>query len=114
MDDKCKKYESLFVFRSSEELNSHIESCEDCKLEDEKMKKVSSLIQEVKSHYIAKKQIMMRVKAACVLFIFIFAGAGFGLVNLNTDISDKLKYGTTLSAEDLGLPVDSYGLIMVE
>ena len=37
-----------------------------------------------------------------------------GVVNFNTDVSDIIKYGSTLSAEDLGLPVDAYGLLMVE
>ena len=30
------------------------------------------------------------------------------------DLYDTLKYGDTLSAEDLGFPVDSYGLLMVD
>ncbi len=42
------------------------------------------------------------------------SGTTLGLINFNPDISDTLKYGTTLSAEDLGLPVDSYGLIYIE
>ena len=42
------------------------------------------------------------------------SGTVLGVINFNTDISDTIKYGTTLSAQDLGLPVDSYGLLMVE
>ena len=30
------------------------------------------------------------------------------------DMLDTLRYGDTLSAEDLGFPVDSYGLIAVD
>ena len=37
MKEKCTKYESLFTFRSEEELMQHIEECEDCRLEHEKM-----------------------------------------------------------------------------
>ena len=48
MKEKCTKYEALFTFRSNEELEQHIQECEDCKLEHEKMLKVSELLKEVK------------------------------------------------------------------
>ena len=57
---------------------------------------------------------MAKIKVACALFILMFSGTTLGVLNFNTDVSDTLKYGTTLSSEDLGLPVDSYGLIAVE
>ena len=36
MKEKCTKYEALFTFRSQEELEQHIQECEDCRLEHEK------------------------------------------------------------------------------
>lgn len=114
MKNKCTKYEALFTFSEEEQLKAHIEECEECQKEDEMMKKISSLIQEVKPYYKKKQNIAIRLKAACILFAILMGGATFSLVSFNTDISDTLKYGTTLSSEDLGLPVDSYGLIMVE
>ena len=50
---------------------------------------------------------------AAALFIVLFAGT-FGFVYTNEDLSDSLMYGETLTAEDLGFPVDSYGLLMVD
>ena len=47
-------------------------------------------------------------------FMLMVSGTTLGVINFNTDVSDTLKYGTTLSSEDLGLPVDSYGLIYIE
>lgn len=114
MDKKCDKYEALFTFSNDEQLQAHIEECEECKKEDETMKKVSALIQEVKPYYKNRQNALSKIKAACILFAIIFGGATFTMLNYNTDIADTIKYGTTLSAEDLGLPVDSYGLIMVE
>lgn len=114
MNEKCNKYEALFTFRSEDELIKHLDECEDCRLEHEKMLKVSSLIQEVKPYYKAKRKNIMKLKVACALFLMVFSGATLGVINLNTDVSDTLKYGTTLNSEDLGLPVDSYGLITVE
>ena len=106
MKDKCTKYEALFTFRTEEELNEHIQECEDCRLEHEKMQKVSSLLQRRKN--------LAKIKVACALFMLMFSGTTLGVINFNTDVSDTLKYGSALSSEDLGLPVDSYGLIAVE
>ena len=56
MKDKCTKYEGLFVFSDEETLKSHLNECEECRLEQEKMDKVSDLINEVKLTYsIAQK-----------------------------------------------------------
>lgn len=114
MTKKCSKYEAYFTFASEEDFQKHLEECEDCRKEHEKMQKISSLVQEVTPYYKNKRQSSKVFKIACSLFLFVFLGTGIGIMNFNTDISDTLRYGTTLSAEDLGLPVDSYGLIMVE
>ena len=114
MTEKCSKYEAYFTFASEEDFQKHLEECEDCRKEHEKMQKISSLVQEVKPYYKKKRQSSKAFKIACSLLLFVFLGTGIGIMNFNTDISDTLRYGTTLSAEDLGLPVDSYGLIMVE
>lgn len=114
MKEKCTKYESLFVFRSKEELEKHVAECDECAKEHETQKKVSDLISEVRHHYISKRKNFARLKVACITFVLLFCGVAFGVINMNTDLSDTIMYGTTLSAEDLGFPVDSYGLIMVE
>ena len=111
MNKKCSKYEALFTFRTEEELNEHINQCEDCRAEHEKMLRVSELIQEAKPYFRERRKNIAKLKAACALFVIMLSGTTLGVLNLNTDISDTLKYGTTLSSEDLGLPVDSYGLI---
>ena len=114
MNNKCTKYEALFIFGNDETLKNHLETCEECKKEQERMDKVSTLLKEVKPYYIAKRKSFAKVKAACAVFAILFCGTTFGVLNFNTDISDIIKYGNTLSAEDLGLPVDAYGLLMVE
>ena len=47
-EKKCNGYESMFLFLSEEDFNKHLEVCESCRLENEKMNKVSDLIQEAK------------------------------------------------------------------
>ncbi len=113
MDNKYQEYESFFIFRSDEELEQHVSQCSDCASVHDEMKKVSALIQEVKPYYKKRKNQFKIMKVACALLLFIFCGTTVGVMT-NTDITDTLTYGQVLSAEDLGLPVDSYGLIMVE
>ena len=114
MENKCSKYEGLFIFSNEENLEAHLNDCEDCRKEHEKMQKISDLIQEVKPYYIKKRHNLKRMRAiAATLFIVLFAGT-FGFIYTNEDLSDSLMYGETLTAEDLGFPVDSYGLLMVD
>ena len=116
MENQCSKYEELFVFGSKEELEKHLQECEICKKEDELQKNVSSLLDEVKMYYYSKrKKRMVRLRAACaVMFLFFSLFSVTGWVLNDDDILDTLKYGDTLSAEDLGFPVDSDGLLMVD
>ncbi len=114
MTGKCTKYEALYTFGNDETLRQHVESCKDCREEQEIMDKVSNLLEEVKPYYRAKRIRTAKLKMACAVFAILISGTALGIVNFNTDISDIIKYGTTLSAEDYGFPVDSYGLLMVE
>lgn len=115
MDKKCSKYEGLFVFSDEETFNKHLEECEECKAEHEKMQKVSDLLDEVKFYYKSKPhKKTKRLKVACAAIFFIFFSATFGILSNDEDFVDTLMYGETLTAEDLGFPVDSYGLLMVD
>lgn len=114
MKDRCTKYEGLFTFGDEETLIQHLENCEDCRKEQEVMDKVSELLKEVKPYYVSKRRNTAKLKIACAMLTIMLSTVTMGVVNFNTDISDIIKYGNTLSAEDLGLPVDAYGLLMVE
>ena len=114
MENKCTKYEGLFIFSDEETLTKHIEECPECRAEHEKMQKVSELISETKFYYRSKKRRAMKLKAVCALMMFMFFSATLGVVSTDSDLADALMYGETLSAEDLGFPVDSYGLLMVD
>ena len=116
MNKKCSKYEELFVSSSQEELDKHIQECEDCRAEYEAQLKVSSMLDEVKMYYYAKRtKRIANLRAACAVMFMVFSLASVtGWVINDDDIMDTLKYGDTLSAEDLGFPVDSDGLLMVD
>ncbi len=114
MTKKCTKYESLVTFGTDEALLKHLEVCEDCRKEHQKMQRVSELLEEVKPYYRKKRINSAKIKVACALFIICLCTTTLGIINFNTDISDTIKYGYVLSAEDLGFPTDSYGLIMAD
>ena len=116
MDNKCSKYEGLFVFSDEETFKKHLEECDVCRKEHEKMQKVSDLLGEVKFYYKSKRRKVMKLKAVCAAAMIMFFSATFGVVTTDGggDFADALMYGDALSAEDLGFPVDSYGLIMVD
>lgn len=113
MNDKCSKYEGLFIFSDEKTLNEHLNECEDCRKEHEKMQKVSDLIREVKPYYIKRQSKLKKMRTVAALLFIILFSTTF-CVYTNEDISDSLMYGQTLTAEDLGFPVDSYGLLMVD
>ena len=116
MENKCSKYEEFFTNSSGEELEKHIQECEECRAEYEAQKKVSSLLDEVKMYYYSKrKKRIARLRAACAVMFMVFSLASVGgFAITNDDLMDTLKYGDALSAEDLGFPVDSDGLLMVD
>ena len=114
MKEKCIKYEALFTFADAKTLNEHLQECEDCKKEQAKMDRVSELINEVKPFYKKKRTAPHHLKVACILFALVIGGASIGVVGTNQDMMDYIKYGETLSAEDYGFPVDSYGFLLVE
>ncbi len=114
MDKKCSKYEGLFVFSDEDTLKKHLQECEECRQEQQQMDRVSELIDEVKLYYRAKdKKKRPKFRIACAMFLLIFSSLTAGVVVNDEDMMDTLRYGETLSAEDLGFPVDSYGLLMV-
>ncbi len=114
MQDKCAKFESLFIF-SDEKFGEHLETCEDCRHEFEKFKKLSLIIQEAKPLYFKRKNKAANLKIALMMSLVILAGTVFATITYNPmGIADTIKYGETLCAEDYGFPVDSYGLIMVD
>ncbi len=114
MKDKCSKYESLFVFSDKNTLEKHIAECEDCRNENEKMQKVSELISEVKFYYKKKQKKFAYFRVACAMSLLLFSTLSLGIMTTNDELLDTLMYGETLTAEELGFPVDSYGLIMVD
>ena len=114
MDKKCDKYDALFTFATEEVFQKHLAECEDCRREHERMQRVSELISEVKPQFSQRKDKYRYLKVACVLFMVMLGGASFEAFDSQFGIVETVIYGEQLTAEDLGFPTDSYGLIMVD
>ena len=113
MNDKCEKYEGLFIFGNDADLAEHIKTCPECQKKQEQMDKVSALIAEVAPTLRQKRKNGAKLKLACASVALLLFVSTLGVVNLNVDVKDTIMYGQTLTLEDYGLPVDSYGLISV-
>ncbi|MBR1942521.1 hypothetical protein IJ843_02155 [bacterium] len=113
MNEKCTKFESLYLFRDGQELEEHLKECPDCRYEQEKMDKVSELLQEVKPYYARqRKRSFTRLKVACILCFGLFTGM---LIGYFTQFGYTMTTASSAYSEETtneyGMPVDSYGLI---
>lgn len=114
MDNTNSEYEKFFISADENELSEHLKNCQKCQAEHFVMQKVSALIAEVKPYYIRKRHNLRKLRAVAVFFLVVFCTTAFGMLYNNEDLADALMYGQTLTAEDYGFPVDSYGLLMVD
>ena len=112
MNDKCNKFESLFIFSNEKTLKEHVLACPECRKEYEKMNRVSDLIKEVKPE--SKKPANVGVKSAWAWFLCVIGGVSIQMLDLQYGFLDTIKYGSPLTIEELGLPTDDYGLIQVD
>ncbi len=109
----CNGYESMFTFLREEDFLSHLEECESCRLEHEKMNRVSELVTEAKPYLLKQEQRRKNhLKTACAVFALLVAGS-FVQFFVNNNTNDKLAMNS-LSIEEMGLPVDEYGFLMVD
>lgn len=105
----CNGYESNYLFLNDADFKKHLEECEMCAKEHEKMQKVSQLIQEAKPYIKTQKKNRI-LKTACALFLFVFASLSLPLYTVTNDIIAM----NSPTIEEMGLPVDEYGLLLIE
>lgn len=124
-EKKCNKYEELFVSSDEKEFLEHIKNCPECAKEHERMQKVSNLIKEVSYIYKNKRTKKKKSKVAVLSMAasFLMICAAFFAIQIMTPSSfvnetiasiSNGAYSQEYSYEQMGLPVDEYGLIMVD
>lgn len=112
-EKKCNGYESMFTFLSEEDFLKHLEVCEDCRKEHEKMSKVSELIQEAKPFIKTKNKQIRRLKAACIACALIVSGASYPLYTVGSHMYTAYNQESVLTAEEMGFQVDEYGFLYI-
>jgi hypothetical protein len=113
MNEKCNGYESMYLFLNDEDFKKHLENCEECAKEHEKIQNVSELIQEAKPYILACKRKNNVLKTACAIFIIMAAGLVAPLC-MNLDNVSNIIAMNSISIEEMGLPVDEYGFLMLD
>jgi len=120
MKEICTKYESLFIFGTEQDLQAHIELCPDCRIEHEKMLKVTNLVREVKPLYRKNSfnnKIMLKIAACFIIFTCsLWAYNNYTnkvIAELNYESELLLDNGSSMIANQ-GLPTDKYGLLATE
>ncbi len=115
-EKKCNGYESMYTFLSEEDFQKHLETCEECQKEHEKMQKVSALIQEAKPYIKEKKKQSRILQAACAAFLVVFATLSVPLYTVGTNLYEDvvaMNEANSLTVEEMGLPVDEYGFLYI-
>ena len=101
----CDKFEKLFTQEDETELLEHIQSCEECKREYEKMKAVSGLLKEAKPLFRKEKFRRRKIAMTMVAGVTFFSLTGFLLMSW----LPYYEYDQTSVSEIY--PTDEYGLI---
>jgi len=121
MDDKenkCQKYEQLFIFGDEEKLEEHLKECPHCRELHEKMQKVSALVKEAKPAFKKERKKTLAIRTVCASMLLVFTFFGIGLFGNIADKGmitasnyDDIYYESVI--DDWGFPVDEYGLLLV-
>ena len=110
----CNGYEAMYTFLNDEDFSAHLEVCEECAKEHARMQRVSELIQEAKP-YIKEKQKQGKIlKTAAAVFVVAFTTLSIPLCMTGVNMYDNIVAQNTLTAQEMGFPVDEYGFLYVE
>lgn len=112
---KCNKFKEYFIFSNDDEFQKHIEECPDCKVQNDEFEKISAVVKEVKFAYKQKQKSKLMTKVACIsaLMMFTFSFSLFNNLGYLKENSYS-EYSQDTIIDEMGMPIDSYGLIMVD
>ncbi|MBS4759180.1 MAG: hypothetical protein KHX03_00595 [Clostridium sp.] len=110
----CNGYESSYMFLNDTDFHQHLKECESCRKEHEKLEKVSALIKEAKPYIKAKQKRNKILKAVCALALLCFTSFSIPLMMNADKIYDDIIAMNSPTIEEMGLPVDEYGFLLVE
>jgi hypothetical protein len=106
----CDKFEELFIKESSKELLIHIQRCEECRKEYEKMLRTEKLIKEAKPYFAKEKQKNVFTRIAAGFAILVVSSVFMLQNNLNVGVT-RIAYDEAVSSD---MPFDEYGLLDIQ
>ena len=112
---KCNKFQEYFIFANKDDFQKHLEECPDCAAQNEEFERISELVKEVKFVYKQKKKNSLIKKVACISALMMFTFSFSFVNNLGYFFDNnysELSENTII--DEMGMPIDSYGLIMVD
>ncbi len=111
-ENKCNKYEGLFIFQDEKAFYEHLENCPDCQEEHKKLLKVSKLVKEAAPVYLKKRSqktsAIKRLACCLVVFIGLTSFTGYKVYD-NYMYELNSSYDSYITA--MGLPTDDYGFL---
>ncbi|MDD3150210.1 MAG: hypothetical protein PHV68_05185 [Candidatus Gastranaerophilales bacterium] len=115
MTKKCNKYEFLFVSGDEKALMEHLAVCKDCANEHLEMQKISNIVKEVKPYFKKKKEKnLLLVKMTASVFLIFSAYFSINIIDLNNNPTQTAYFKDVSVIEEMGFPVDEYGLLVIE
>ena len=119
MNNNCNKYQYLFIFSDEEYLKEHIKNCPDCAKKHEISEKTANLVKEIKPYIINeninKKRLVLLKSCSAVVLLCIclswMVKSHYQSISSYQSILLMVKESSIIN--EMGLPVDEYGLLQV-
>ena len=120
MNKKCDKFESIFIFRETDEFMAHLDCCEECSEKYSEMIKIENLVKIAKPVYYKgknKQKIFAFNKIAASFAFLVCLSFVSGNYSEFYSLQHTLKHSEVSQYVDnsifnqMKLPTDEYGLL---
>ena len=120
MNKKCGRYESIFIFRETDEFMVHLNSCEECREKHSEMMEIENLVKRAKPAYYRSKnqQKIFAFNKVIAGFAFIvclsFVSGNyseFASLQKTLKHSEVSEYINNSIFNQMNLPTDEFGLL---
>ena len=112
---KCNKFQEYFIFSNKEDFQKHLLECPDCAEQNAEFEKISELVKDVKFVYKKRKKNTLITKVACLSALMMFTVSVSLMNNIGYFFDDSyFEYSQSTVIDEMGMPIDNYGLIMVD
>jgi len=120
MNNNCNKYQSLYVFRTEEELQEHLDVCAICRKQHSEIIEVEKLVKFSKTAYLKNKfktntvRLNRAIAGVAVLIFTSFIFNNYSELNsINTHLKhpEVSEFTNNSLFNQMQLPTDDYGIL---